>query len=106
MDFVQILNDNKEETLFYYHNNWKVLREKALENNYIHAYELLETEATEDAPFQLILKTTYLNKEQFDQSEENFQKLIDEKGETRFLNEKRPPQFRKLLFHKNLKHLE
>ncbi|MEM7381946.1 MAG: hypothetical protein AAF361_12215 [Bacteroidota bacterium] len=78
----------------------------AVANNYIHSYELLETEATEDAPFQLILKTTYLNQQQFEKSEENFQKLIDEKGETRFLNEKRPAEFRKLLFHKNLTHLE
>jgi hypothetical protein len=62
MDFVQVLNDNKEEAVYYYQNNWKVLREMALKKDYIHSFQLLETTESEDAPFQLILITTYKDK--------------------------------------------
>lgn len=105
IDFVQILNENKEEVLFYYENNWKVLREMALEKNYIHSYELLETPFSEDEPFQLMLITTYLNQKEYDQAEERFDKLIAERGPLRLMNEKKPGEFRKVLYNKMAKHL-
>ena len=105
IDFVQILNGNKTEVLYYYENNWKVLRDKALEKNYIHSYQLLETTQTESEPFHLMLITTYANKEQYDRAEERFDKLIAEKGGLNLMNQKEPGEFRKVLFNKMAKHL-
>lgn len=105
MDFVQIIDENKEEALFYYASNWKFLRDKALEKNYIHSYQLLETPFSEDEPFQLILITTYSNKQEYDLGEERFDKLIAEKGPLCLMNHKKPREFRKVLFNKMAKHL-
>ncbi len=106
LDFVQILNDNKEEIVFYYQNNWKILREMAIDKAYIDSFQLLETSFTEEAPFHFILITTYLNKAQYDLREERFTELIKEKGDLRLLNDKKPKEFRKILFNKeNVKHL-
>ena len=101
MEFVQILDNNKEETIYYYQNNWKVLREMAIEKNYIHSYQLLET-PVEGEPFQIILMTTYANKEQYDRREDHFAELIKEKGDLRLLNDKQPAEFRKSLFSKEM----
>ena len=100
MDFVQILNENREEALYYFQNNWKALREMAISRGYIHSFDVLETPASADAPFELILITTYKNKEQYDAREEHFRELIDEKGELDLMNDKKPGEFRKTLFNK------
>ena len=106
-DFVQILNDNRKEALYYYQHNWRVLRNKAVKKGYIHSFEWFEVERTEDAPFAIILKTTYRNSKQFDKREENFQKLIDTQGSRKLLNDKPPKDFRAILFSKEVsKHLE
>ena len=101
IDFVQILNGNKAEAVYYYKNNWQWLREKAIEKNYIDSYELLESKPTEEAPFEIVLMTIYSDKEQFEKSEEHFEELIELKGPLRLLNDKEPKQFRKVLFHKD-----
>lgn len=72
----------------------------AIERGYIDSYEILETESTEEAPFHLILKTTYPNQNAFDQAEQRFQELIKEKGALQLLNDKKPGEFRKVLFSK------
>ncbi|MEO0901535.1 MAG: hypothetical protein AAFY00_05770, partial [Bacteroidota bacterium] len=100
MDFVQILNENREEALYYFQNNWKVLREMALKRDYIHSFDIFETPASENAPFELILVTTYKTDEQYDAREEHFRELIDEKGELDLMNDKKPDEFRKTLFNK------
>lgn len=106
IDFVQIVDDNKEEAIFYYNNNWKKLREMAIKNEYILSYQFLEVEATEEAPFDIMLVTTYLNKEQYDKREENFTELITERGALKLLNDKQPGEFRKILFNKDpVKHI-
>ena len=97
-DFVQVLNDNREEALYYYQANWKALRVKALEANFIHSYELLEVEFSEETPYHFILITSYANEEQYLAREENFGALIEEQGELQFLNDKRPADFRKIVF--------
>lgn len=101
IEFVQVVNNNFEEAKFYYLNNWKVLREMAVEKMYIDSYQLLETPFSEDAPFQIILVTTYLNKVQYDQREKTFSELIEEKGGLKLMNEKKPVEFRKSLFAKD-----
>lgn len=106
MDFVQVLNGNQEETIYYYENNWKFLREQAIVRNYIHSYQLLKVPGAEDFSFDIILITTYENQEQYNKREENFAELIDARGDLRLLNEKEPAMFRKILFNKeNVSHL-
>ncbi|MEM7108202.1 MAG: hypothetical protein AAF519_08245 [Bacteroidota bacterium] len=102
IEFVQILDDNREEALFYYQNNWKVLREMAVKKGYIYSFELLEVEFTEDQPYHIILMTTFANKDQYEKREEHFQELIKAKGSLRLLNEKKPGEFRKNLYLKEL----
>ena len=106
MDFVQVLNKNHAEAIYYYENNWQILREKAIKKGYIHSYQLLETPYSEDAPFDLILITTYENKAQYEQREPNFAELIAEKGGLKLMNDKQPGEFRKIIFNKtDVKHL-
>lgn len=100
LDFVQVVNENMAEAKFYYEKNWKVLRERAVAQGYIHSYELLETQYTEEAPFHMILITTYANKEQYDLREDHFGELIEARGDVRPLNEKKPGEFRKIIFSK------
>ena len=107
IDFVQVVDGNKAEALFYYENNWKALRKMAAENDYIDSFQFLETEPTKDAPFHFILITTYSNPKQFEKRENNFATLIDRLGEIKLLNNKKPTEFRKILFGKeNVNHLE
>ncbi len=107
VEFIQILDDNKAEAEFYYQNNWKVLREMALKKDYIHSYQLLETPVSEEAPFHLMLITTYSNKAQYNLREEHFGELIKEKGELKLLNDKKPGEFRKSLYSKEMvRHLK
>ena len=102
IDFVQIVNNNKEEALYYYQNNWQILRNMAVEKNYIHSYQILEAPFSDTEPFQLMLITTYLNKVQYEQREEHFAELIKEKGELKLMNDKKPNEFRKTLFNKEM----
>ena len=102
VSFVQILNDARDEAIFYYQNNWKILREWAMERSYIHSYQLLEAPYDEEAPFELILITTYSNQEQYDLREDHFGKLIEEKGGLNLMNDKQPNDFRKVLFNKEM----
>lgn len=100
VDFVQVLNDNIEETIYYYQNNWKVLRELAIKDDYIRSFEFLQTEWTEEQPFHFMLITTYANEEQFEKREENFDKLFEKLDGRKLLNNKQPREFRKILFSK------
>lgn len=107
IDFVEILNSNKAEAQHYYQNNWQELRKMAVNEGYIDSYQLLETPYSEEAPFHMILITTYLNKEQYDKREDHFRELIEKKGELNLLNEKKPSEFRKTVFSKEMvAHLE
>lgn len=100
MDFVQVLNGNKAEALFYYENNWKVLRDQALKKDYIASYQLLETPISENEPFELILITTYANQKEYELAEARFETLIADKGPLQLMNSKKPGEFRKVLFNK------
>ncbi|MEP2669678.1 MAG: hypothetical protein ABJH04_11815 [Cyclobacteriaceae bacterium] len=102
IDFVQILNDNREEAVYYFQNNWKVLRDMAVERGYIDSFQVLEVPASEKEPFQLMLITTYVHKGQYDLREDHFRELISEKGPLKLLNEKKPEDFRKTLFSKEM----
>ncbi len=106
LDFVQVLNNNKAEALYYYQNNWLELRKKAVEKGYIASFDFLETEPTPENPINFILITTYLEKDDFEKREENFAELIKERGGLQLLNEIKPEEFRKTLFsHEKAFHL-
>ncbi len=105
IDYVQVLNKNKAEALFYYQNNWQQLRIKAIEKNYIESYQLLETTPTVETPYTFMLVTTYKNMEQYKVSEKNFRKLIDASDGLKLLNNKKPNEFRKVILHNDaIKH--
>lgn len=106
IDFVQVINNNKKEVIYYYRNNWKVLRKMAIKKDYIDSYQLLETTPTKEAPFSFILITTYKNKVQFNKREKHFQELIKAKGKLELLNNKKPKEFRKTIFGKDVYHRE
>jgi len=103
-DFVKTVDNNKEELIYYYENNWKILRDIALERDFIESYELLITEADSTADFDVILITRYKNEKQYQQGEERFQQIIKERnkeyGGVKLLNELNPGEFRKNVFHK------
>jgi len=84
----------------------KKLRKTAVKKNYIDSYQFLETKPTKEAPFNFIIITTYKNKIQFDAREEHFQELIKAKGKLELLNNKKPGEFRKTLFSKDVYHKE
>ena len=93
IDFVEILDNNTEEALFYYQNNWQQLREKAIKKGYIHSYQMLQTESTPEAPYHFILITTYVNKTQYDAREAHFDEIIAASGGLKLLNDKKPTNF-------------
>ncbi|NNE27876.1 MAG: hypothetical protein HKN09_13605 [Saprospiraceae bacterium] len=101
IDFVEILNNNKDEAIYYYENNWKILREKALTKSYISSYKLLEVSHSKEAPFHLMLITSFSDKAQYDACETNFQLLISERGSLNLLNDKPPGEFRRIVFSKD-----
>lgn len=107
IQFVEILNDNREEALYYYQNNWKQLREKALLKGHIAGYHFMETEKSEEAPYDFILMTIYSNEKKFANREVAFQKLISERGDLKLLNDKKPLEFRKsVMVNERVVHLE
>lgn len=99
IDYVEILNNNKKEALYYYQNNWEQLRIKAIKKGLIDTYQILETIPTKETPFSFILITTYMNKAQYDASETNFRKIIEESNGLKLLNNKKPSEFRKVILH-------
>lgn len=102
IDFVKIKNNNRQEAIFFYKNNWKVYRDIALEKGYIKSYKLLTTTADTTANFDLILITEYGDSLQFKLSEERFQQIIKatRPDGPKLLNELKPNDFRKNLFFK------
>lgn len=97
-DFVQITDDQQEEAIFYYENNWKILRQLAKAEAYIDSFEMHEVAFSEECPFHLILITSYSDDSQYEQREKNFEKLIEMRDELKLLNEKQPSEFRKVVF--------
>ena len=100
MEFVEILNEHEAEALFYYQNNWKVLRDTAMARGYISGYQLVKADGQTDVPFDIVLITEYANAEQLAKSEENFMEIINERQTDgpKLLNEVKPGDFRKRAF--------
>ena len=77
VEFVKVVNGNRDEARYYYENNWRVYREAAVKRGIIDSFEYIET-ATKDAAFDIILITRYANEEQFKNSEKAFEPLLKE----------------------------
>ena len=102
IDFVKIKNNKRQETLYFYENNWKVYRDIALKKDYIKSYKLLTTSADTTANFDLLLITEYADSSQFKLNEERFQQIIkaNRPDGPKLLNEIKPNDFRQNLFFK------
>ena len=100
IDFVQIVNNNYDEVIYYYENNWKVLREMAVKKGYIETYQVMESPTADSTGFDIILVTTYENDQQYEKRETHFQELIKEKSPLKLLNDKKPGDFRKVIYNK------
>ena len=98
LETVEILNENRDEAIFYYENNWKHLRVKAIQQNFIHSFQILETTYSDETPFHLVLMTTYYDAEQYKNREEHFAELINQMGSLKLLNTKKPSEFRRSVF--------
>jgi ketosteroid isomerase-like protein len=99
LQFVKINNNLNEETVFYFENNWKLFREQAKDRGYIKSFEILSMPKNLKY-FDLVLVTNYANEEDFNASEERFQRIIKSirpKGPL-FLNERLPLEFRETFF--------
>lgn len=106
IDFVKIKNNNREEALYYYENNWKALREVAIKKDYIQSFQLLLTDDDEKANFDIMLVTVYKDEAQYEKSETNFQEIIEARPDgLKLLNDKKPGAFRELVFYKKMKNL-
>ena len=107
IETVEILNNNSEEAIYYFENNWKVLRTMAVDKGYIDSFQLLQASYTNETPFHFILITTYTSKAQYEKRENHFGELIKAKGGLKLLNEKKPADFRKSVFSVDAaRHLE
>ncbi len=106
MIFVQVLNDNKEEAIFFYQNNWGAMAELAIEKGLMESHQILETAYSEEEPYHLILIVTFFNEEQYDNREGSYFELLKEIGPEKLMNDKNPDEFRKELYKKRrVKHL-
>jgi len=76
--FVKIKNNRQREALYYFENNWKVLRDIAVSKGFIKSYKLLLNQEDPATNFNLILMTEYADSSQYNLSEERFQKIIKE----------------------------
>ncbi|MEM6641925.1 MAG: hypothetical protein AAF616_03005 [Bacteroidota bacterium] len=99
MDFVQVLSNNYEEAHYYYAENWELLRKMALQEGYIHSYQMIPIAPDSAMSIDLILITTYKNQAQFAEREERFQILIERLSGKKLLNDKQPQEFRKVLYN-------
>ena len=97
---VKIKNEKRAEALYFYENNWKILRENALKKGIIHSFEFVIAKTDDKADFDLVLITRYKNQAQYEKSEENFQELIKARGELKLKNALKPNEFRENVFVK------
>ena len=100
IDFAKIKDGRRDETLFYYENNWKLYRDEALKRGVIHSYELLEPIPGTTTPFDLILTTRYNCEDQYKNSEKNFEPILKELRPNGPLlkNQFKPDEFRQSAF--------
>lgn len=102
VEFIKVKEGKMLETKYYYESNWKLLRDKALENGDIISYSIVFADEIEGFDADLMLTTVFKDKKQYKAAEEVFQKLISlhlpSDGPV-LLNELKPDEFRENLFY-------
>ena len=93
VDKVSIKNGRSEESAYFYENNWRVYREKALASGYISGFRLMEGADDVGVP-TLLLITEYADEAQYEAREENFAKVMPSNGKPALLNLLIPKDFR------------
>lgn len=97
IDKVEVLNQNFEEAIFYYQNNWEEARKIALRKGYISDYSILiNTDSGSKEHIYLITKLE--NEIAYQDMESNFEKVFKSmnRDKPKLLNEKTPAAFRKV----------
>ena len=97
VDFVKILNGNKAEAVYYYENNWKQYRIKALDRGFISSFKLL-VRTSDDGNTDILLITGYADEAEYEAREENFAVVMQNPNRDGplLLNEKTPGEFREV----------
>ena len=97
VDFVKVMGGNKQEAIYYYENNWKQHRIKALDRGYISSYRLL-IRTSDDGNTDILLITGYASESQYQSREENFAVVMrdPQRDGPDLLNEKTPGEFREV----------
>ncbi|MTI22031.1 hypothetical protein E1176_13455 [Fulvivirga sp. RKSG066] len=98
MEFVKVIDNQDEETLYYYENNWQELREVAMEKGYIKGYQLLKVTDDNHTEYDIVLITTFEDRAQYNDAESNFEEIMSMRSGPKFLNDKRPADFRKNVY--------
>lgn len=95
LDFVKIKPGKEAEARYFYEQNWKIFREKALQSGYISYYEMVEVKSDEAGNFDLMLMTEFPDSTTYRNAEVNFQPLMRElrPGGPAFLNDLRQKDF-------------
>lgn len=77
VEFIKVVNGNRDEARYFFENNWRVFREAAVKRGIIESFDYIET-ANRDAAFDIILITRYANEEQYKNSEKAFEPILKE----------------------------
>lgn len=78
VDVVECRSEYERECLYYYENNWKVIREEAVARNFISGYHLLRAESDSLSVVKLFLLTEYPDSLALAEVEANFQPMMRE----------------------------
>lgn len=99
IDYVKVLNNKRDEAIYYYENNWKVFRQIAVKSGFIKSFELLQTKPDDNKEYDIILKTVFNNSSDYELSEKRFQQIIKEtvSNSPNYLNKISPNEFRKIV---------
>ena len=97
VDFVRVLNGNQQEAIYYYENNWKQHRIKALDRGYISSYKLL-VRTSADGNTDILLLTGYASEAEYEAREANFAIVMrnPQRDGPVLLNQKSPGEFREV----------
>jgi hypothetical protein len=98
IDMVEVLEARNAEARFFYDQNWKVYREKALEEGVVSAYRILSLPKGNETGCDLILMTEYPDEAKFKASEDNFRPILQSlrPNGPSLLNEHKPNTFRNI----------
>jgi len=108
IEYVEILNNNRDEAIHFYENNWKVFREKALEMKYISSFNMHILNEEGESDVDILLITEFANQKEFALSEARFQDIIKSmrpKGPV-LLNEHKADTFRRSVQVKTMANIE